>query len=476
MHSKTDFFIDGAWVKAHSDQTLSVINPTTEESIGTISLGDEADLNSAVAAAKKAQIGWSDTPMEKRKGLLENLLGIYKSRMNEMAEVISSEMGAPIALAQTAQSGAGYGHLRQTIKTLETFEFVTQVTKKDGVDNVFHEAVGVVGLITPWNWPMNQVMLKVAPALAAGCSIVLKPSEIAPLSSMLLAEMIEEVGFPNGVFNLVNGNGAGVGTWLTKHPDVAAISFTGSTRAGRLIMQSASEHVKPICLELGGKGANIIFADADEKAVGRGVRQCFLNSGQSCNAPTRMLVEESMYESAVDQAKEMALKTTVGPAHEEGRHIGPVASESQYEKVQALISRGIAQGAKLICGGEGRPEGFEKGYFVKPTVFADVTPEMDIFKEEIFGPVLSIISFKDQAHAIELANDTPYGLTNYVQTGDVDKARHLVRKLRSGMVEVNGQLLSPASPFGGVGLSGVGREGGMWGLEEFLYAKAVSGI
>ncbi|MBA4740910.1 MAG: aldehyde dehydrogenase family protein [Burkholderiales bacterium] len=476
MHSKTDFFIDGAWVKAHSDQALSVINPTTEEVIETISLGNETDLNLAVAAAKKAQAEWSETSVAERKALLERLLDIYKTKMDDMAEVISSEMGAPIALAKTAQAGAGYGHLRQTIKTLETFEFVTHVTKKDGIDNVFHEAVGVVGLITPWNWPMNQVMLKVAPALAAGCSVVLKPSEIAPLSSMLLTEMIEEAGFPKGVFNLVNGDGAGVGTWLTKHPDVAAISFTGSTRAGRLIMQSASEHVKPICLELGGKGANIIFADADEKAVGRGVRQCFLNSGQSCNAPTRMLVEESMYASAVEQAHEMANKSMVGLAHEEGRHIGPVASATQYEKVQSLISRGIAQGAKLVCGGEGRPDGFAKGYFVKPTVFADVTPEMDIFREEIFGPVLSIIPFKDQEHAIELANDTPYGLTNYVQTGDVDRARHLARKLKSGMVEVNGQLLSPASPFGGVGLSGVGREGGIWGLEEFLYSKAVSGI
>ena len=476
MHSKTDFFIDGAWVKAHSDQALSVINPTTEEVIETISLGNETDLNLAVAAAKKAQAEWSETSVAERKALLERLLDIYKTKMDDMAEVISSEMGAPIALAKTAQAGAGYGHLRQTIKTLETFEFVTHVTKKDGIDNVFHEAVGVVGLITPWNWPMNQVMLKVAPALAAGCPVVLKPSEIAPLSSMLLTEMIEEAGFPKGVFNLVNGDGAGVGTWLTKHPDVAAISFTGSTRAGRLIMQSASEHVKPICLELGGKGANIIFADADEKAVGRGVRQCFLNSGQSCNAPTRMLVEESMYASAVEQAHEMANKTMVGLAHEEGRHIGPVASATQYEKVQSLISRGIAQGAKLVCGGEGRPDGFAKGYFVKPTVFADVTPEMDIFREEIFGPVLSIIPFKDQEHAIELANDTPYGLTNYVQTGDVDRARHLARKLKSGMVEVNGQLLSPASPFGGVGLSGVGREGGIWGLEEFLYSKAVSGI
>ena len=476
MHKETDFFIDGSWVKPNSNRTLSVINPSTEASICQITLGDESDLNRAVEAAKNAQPEWAVTSKEERLALLESLLSIYKSKMGDMAQVISDEMGAPISLAQSAQAGAGFAHLRQTIKTLESFSFTTEVVKKEGVDHIFHESLGVVGLITPWNWPMNQVMLKVAPALAAGCSVVLKPSEVAPLSAMLLAEMIEEANFPNGVFNLINGDGAGVGSWLTQHPDVAAISFTGSTRAGRLIMKSASEQVKPLCLELGGKGANIIFADADEKAISRGVRQCFLNSGQSCNAPTRMLVEESLYESAIEQAQEMAKKTLVGSAHEEGRHIGPVVSEMQFQKIQALIARGIEQGARLVSGGVGRPEGFEKGFFVKPTVFADVTPDMDIFKEEIFGPVLSIIPFKDQAQAVELANDTPYGLTNYIQTGDLDRARELARKLRSGMVEVNGALLSPASPFGGVGLSGVGREGGVWGLEEFLYPKAVSGI
>ena len=476
MHKETNFFIDGSWVKPNSNRTLSVINPSTEESICQVTLGDESDLNRAVEAAKKAQPEWAVTSKEERLALLESLLSIYKSKMGEMAQVISDEMGAPISLAQSAQAGAGFAHLRQTIKTLEGFSFATEVPKKEGVDHIFHESLGVVGLITPWNWPMNQVMLKVAPALAAGCSVVLKPSEVAPLSAMLLAEMIEEANFPNGVFNLINGDGTGVGSWLTQHPDVAAISFTGSTRAGRLIMKSASEHVKPLCLELGGKGANIIFADADEKAISRGVRQCFLNSGQSCNAPTRMLVEESLYESAIEQAQEMAKKTLVGFAHEEGRHIGPVVSEIQFQKIQVLIARGIEQGARLVSGGVGRPDGCEKGFFVKPTVFADVTPDMDIFKEEIFGPVLSIIPFKDQAHAVELANDTPYGLTNYIQTGDLDRARELARKLRSGMVEVNGALLSPASPFGGVGLSGVGREGGVWGLEEFLYPKAVSGI
>jgi aldehyde dehydrogenase (NAD+) len=292
----------------------------------------------------------------------------------------------------------------------------------------------------------------------------------------VLAELIDASGFPKGVFNLVNGDGAGVGTWLTTHPKVNLISFTGSTRAGRLIMQAASEMVKPVCLELGGKGANIIFADADEKAVSRGVRQCFLNSGQSCNAPTRMLIERSRYESAVNEAREMAAKTTVGSAHEEGRHIGPVVSEIQYDKIQQLIQSGVDEGATLLAGGLGKPEGVEVGYFVKPTVFSDVTPTMTIFKEEIFGPVLCLTPFEDEAQAIELANMTDYGLTNYVQTEDQVKAARVSRSLRSGMVEINGNLLGPASPFGGVGLSGIGREGGVWGFEEFLSVKAVSGL
>ena len=474
--NKTDFYVDGSWVKPSSSETIPVLDPSSETVLASITLGNEQDLNDAVRAASVAFSGWSQTSVEIRKGLLTKLLEIYKSKMSEMATTISQEMGAPIAIAQSAQVGAGYGHLKQAIKVLEGFEFETQIQNRDTVDHIFQEPIGVVGLITPWNWPMNQVMLKVAPALAAGCTVVFKPSEIAPLSSMLLAEMIHEAEFPKGVFNLVNGDGPGVGTYLTKHSDVQSISFTGSTRAGKLIMQAASDSVKPVCLELGGKGANLIFADADEKAVTRGVRQCFLNSGQSCNAPTRMLVEESIYEQAVEQALAMALKTSVGLASDDGRHIGPVSSEAQYEKVQALIEQGIQEGARLVCGGVGKPEGFEKGFFVKPTVFSEVTEDMEIFKQEIFGPVLSIMPFKDEPHAVQLANNTPYGLTNYVQTSDSERAKRLARKLRSGMVEVNGQLLSPASPFGGIGLSGNGREGGVWGLEEFLYPKAVSGL
>ncbi len=476
MQDYKRFYIDGGWVDASSKVRLPVVDPTTEQAFAEISLGDEHDLNRAVESAVSAFPEWSRTDPAERKELLEKLYENFKARAQDMSEAISSEMGAPTSLAQTAQVGAGLAHLKQTIKILESFEFKKQLKNRDAVDNVFYEPAGVVGLITPWNWPMNQVMLKVAPALAAGCTVVLKPSEIAPISSMVLAELIDASGFPKGVFNLVNGDGAGVGTWLTTHPKVNLISFTGSTRAGRLIMRAASEMVKPVCLELGGKGANIIFADADEKAVSRGVRQCFLNSGQSCNAPTRMLIERSRYDSAVNEAREMAAKTTVGSAHEEGRHIGPVVSEIQYDKIQQLIQSGVDAGATLLAGGLGKPEGVEVGYFVKPTVFSDVTPTMTIFKEEIFGPVLCLTPFEDEAQAIELANMTDYGLTNYVQTEDQVKAARVSRSLRSGMVEINGNLLGPASPFGGVGLSGIGREGGVWGFEEFLSVKAVSGL
>jgi aldehyde dehydrogenase (NAD+) len=339
---------------------------------------------------------------------------------------------------------------------------------------ILYEPVGVCALITPWNWPMNQVMLKVAPALAAGCTMVLKPAEQAPLSAVLLAEMIDAAGFPPGVFNLVNGDGAGVGAHLTAHPDVNMVSFTGSTRAGVAISKAAADTVKRVSLELGGKGANIIFADADEKAVTRGVRHCFNNSGQSCNAPTRMLVERSIYDQAIETARAVAEKTEVGPADIEGRQIGPVVSETQFNKIQYLIKRGIDEHATLIAGGLERPDGLNRGHFVRPTIFADVTPEMTIWKEEIFGPVLTMTPFDSEEEAIALANDTPYGLTNYVQTADKSRARRLARGLRSGMVEMNGKFGAPGTPFGGMKQSGTGREGGVWGLEEFLEVKAVS--
>jgi aldehyde dehydrogenase (NAD+) len=453
---------------------MAVENPSTEEKIATITLGGVADADAAVAAAKAALPAWTATDPLDRIAALERLMEVYKGQAEDMAQAISFEMGAPIALARTAQVGAGAGHLKNTIRTAKGFAFERPLGDHAPCDMILYEPVGVCALITPWNWPMNQVMLKVAPALAAGCTMVLKPAEQAPLSAVLLAEMIDAAGFPPGVFNLVNGDGAGVGAHLTAHPDVNMVSFTGSTRAGVAISKAAADTVKRVSLELGGKGANIIFADADEKAVTRGVRHCFNNSGQSCNAPTRMLVERSIYDQAIESARAVAEKTEVGPADIEGRQIGPVVSETQFNKIQYLIKRGIDEHATLIAGGLERPDGLNRGHFVRPTIFADVTPEMTIWKEEIFGPVLTMTPFDSEEEAIALANDTPYGLTNYVQTADKSRARRLARGLRSGMVEMNGKFGAPGTPFGGMKQSGTGREGGVWGLEEFLEVKAVS--
>jgi len=475
MMDATKFYINGKWVTPDGSQRLEVINPSDEKGFSTITLGTQADTDNAVSAAKKALPAWAASTKEQRIELLERLFETYKARAEEMAQTISQEMGAPIDLARSAQVGAGAAHLKNTIRALKSFNFEHPLGDHAPDNIILHEPVGVCALITPWNWPMNQVMLKVAPALAAGCTIVLKPSEISPLSAMLLTEMIDSAGFPEGVFNLVNGDGAGVGSQLSKHPDIDLVSFTGSTRAGKAITLAAADTMKRVGLELGGKGANIIFADADEKAVTRGVRHCFANSGQSCNAPTRMLVEKSVYKQAVETAAMIASKTDVGHAGTEGRHIGPVVSEQQFVKVQALIKQGIEEGATLVAGGEGRPEGFDKGYFVKPTVFSDVAPGMTIWSEEIFGPVLVITPFETEEEAIELANDTLYGLTNYIQTSDKDRARRLARQVRSGMVEVNGKSGSAGFPFGGMKQSGNGsREGGVWGLEEFLEVKSVT--
>lgn len=468
-------YINGAWVDSEGGTTLDVLDPSTEQVAATITLGTEADTNAAVAAAKSAFGSWSNSSKAQRLECLEALLVQYQQRSEEMAVAISTEMGAPIALSQTAQVGAGFGHLKTAIRELKNFEFERGLNERFPNDRIHYEAIGVAALITPWNWPMNQVILKVANALAAGCTCVLKPSEVAPLSSLLLAEMIDASGFPAGVFNLVNGDGAGVGSQLSSHPDIDMVSFTGSTRAGVLISKAAADTVKRVSLELGGKGANIIFADADEKAVVRGVRHCFQNTGQSCNAPTRMLVERSIYDQAVQTATETAKKTSVGQASDEGRHIGPVVSQMQYDKIQSLIQVGIDEGATLVAGGTGKPEGFEQGYFVKPTVFADVNNEMNIAREEVFGPVLCMIPFDTEEEAIAIANDTPYGLTNYLQTTDKEKMQRVARQLRSGMVEINGQYRSPGSPFGGYKQSGNGREGGVWGLEDFLEVKAIGG-
>ncbi|WP_169568301.1 aldehyde dehydrogenase family protein [Sneathiella limimaris] len=475
MLDKRKFYINGQWVDPSQPNDLEVINPSTEEACAVISLGSQADTDAAVAAAKAAFIPWSETPKEERLAKVEKLADIYEARAEEMGQAISMEMGAPISMSKTAQQGSGSFHIRNFIRAFKKFEFERPLGPHAPNDRILYEPVGVCGLITPWNWPMNQVTLKVVPAVAVGCTVVLKPSEIAPLSSMLFAEFMDEAGFPAGVFNLVNGDGMGVGTQLSGHEDVDMISFTGSTRAGIAISKNAADTVKRVALELGGKGANVIFADADEKAVKRGAMHCFNNSGQSCNAPTRMLVESSIYDDAVESAKQAAEATAVDLSDKEGRHIGPVVSEAQYNKIQGLIEKGIEEGATLVAGGPGRPAGLNKGYFVRPTVFADVTEDMTIAREEIFGPVLSIMKFDTEEEAVKVANNTVYGLTNYVQTQDPARLRRMARRLRSGMVEMNGQARGAGAPFGGYKQSGNGREGGVWGLEDFLEVKSVSG-
>ena len=475
MLEKREFYINGRWVSPAKANDFEVINPSNEEPCAVISLGDQADTDAAVAAAKEAFPSWAVTPKEERLALAERILEVYKARTDEMAEAISLEMGAPIDMAKAQQAPAGIGHIMNFIRVAKSFEFERKLGEHAPNDRILYEPVGVCGLITPWNWPMNQVTLKVMPALLTGCTMVLKPSEIAPLSSLLFAEFIHEAGAPAGVFNLVNGDGAGVGTQLSGHPDVGMISFTGSARAGIAISKNAADTLKRVHLELGGKGANIIFADAHEKAVKRGALHCFNNTGQSCNAPTRMLVQREIYDQAVETARAVAETTRVGPASEEGRHLGPVASQAQFDKIQDLIQQGIDEGARLVVGGLGRPEGVNRGYFARPTVFADVSNDMTIAREEIFGPVLSIIPFETEDEAVSVANDTPYGLTNYVQSEDGARCNRVSRRLRSGMVEMNGQPRGAGSPFGGMKASGNGREGGVWGLEDFLEVKAVSG-
>jgi len=470
-----NFYINGAWVPPVAVHDHPVIDPSTEEVCATISLGGSGDTDAAVAAASAAFPGWAATAPQKRADFVKAILAQYEARAEEMAQAISLEMGAPIDLARNSQAPCLPWHLQGFLEAFEGFEWDRPLRHDTPEDRIVMDPIGVVGLITPWNWPMNQVTLKVIPALLAGCTIVLKPSEEAPLSSLLFAEFVHDAGVPAGVFNLVNGDGAGVGTQLSQHEDVAMISFTGSTRAGKAISVAAASTLKRVTLELGGKGANVIFADADEKAVKRGVLHCMQNTGQSCNAPTRMLVERSIYDETVDAAVAVAQSVQVGPAAESGRHIGPVVNKRQWDQIQDMIDVGVKEGARLVVGGPGLPEGVNRGYFVRPTVFADVSNDMRIAQEEIFGPVLSIIPFEDEADAIRIANDTPYGLTNYVQTQDGARRNRMARALRSGMVEMNGKSRSQGSPFGGVKMSGRAREGGTWGIEEFLEAKAVSG-
>ncbi len=475
MENKKNFYIDGKWLAPKGKEEIKVINPATEENCAVISLGNKEDIDIAVKSAKKAYESWSFSTKDERIKLLEKLYENYKKRWADIADAITTEMGAPKDFATKLQAGTGAAHLKSFIKYLKNFEFEKPLGEHAPNQRLIYEPKGVCALITPWNWPMNQVCLKVMPALASGCTMVLKPSELAPLSSMILAELIDETKFPAGVFNLVNGDGAITGDALTSHPDVNMISFTGSTRAGALISQNAAKDFKRVSLELGGKGANIIFKDADPEAIERGALRCFRNSGQSCNAPTRMLVEKSIYVEAVERLKKYTESFEVGDPKKEGEHIGPVISETQYNKIQTLIKKGIDEGAKLIAGGPGKPEGLEKGYFVKPTVFADVNNNMDIARTEIFGPVLSVMPFETEEEAIQIANDTPYGLTNYIQTQDKEKVQRVARKLRSGMVDVNGAGIAVDAPFGGFKHSGIGREAGEHGLEEFLEVKSVGG-
>ena len=474
MIDKKKFYINGEWVEPQKPNDHKVIDPSNEEPYVTISLGDIEDTNKAVTAAKNSFNTWKNSSKEERLTLLEKLLKIYISRSDEMTKAISIELGAPMDWASSAQMASGQSHIEDFIKRLKEFEFESKF--EDGSNNhIVYEPIGVCGLITPWNWPINQIALKVIPAFVTGCTMILKPSEMAPLSAMLFAEMIHEAGFPSGVFNLINGDGSGVGTQISSHPDIDMVSFTGSTRAGKLISKNAADTIKRVCLELGGKGGNIVFSDAYPEAIRDGVRNIMSNSGQSCDAPTRMLVEKSIYERAVQEAADEANKIGVDLPSKSGDHIGPVINKTQFEKIQSLIQSGIDEGATLVAGGAGRPSNFDRGYYVKPTVFTNVENNMRIAKEEIFGPVLSIIPFETEEEAIAITNDTPYGLGNFLQTEDKERARRVSKQLRAGVVQINGNAPDSGTPFGGYNQSGNGREGGTWGLHEYLEVKTISG-
>jgi aldehyde dehydrogenase (NAD+) len=473
MADRLKFYIDGAWAApAAGSKTLPVVNPATEEVMYEVALGGAADVDKAVAAARLAFESYSLFSREDRIALFGRIIEVYKGRMKEIAAAISDEMGAPLPMAERAQAASGLGHLMTTLEVLKTYPFEERL----GSAMLLREPVGVAGMITPWNWPLNQIACKVAPALAAGCTMVIKPSEYTPTSALIFAEVLHEAGVPAGVFNLINGLGPEVGAAMASHPGLDMISFTGSTRAGIDVAQRAAPTVKRVTQELGGKSANIILEDANfEKAIGGGAAHCFMNSGQSCNAPTRMLVPLSRMEEAAAIARATAEKTKPGDPKEAGTVIGPVVNRTQWEKIQALIEKGIQEGATLVTGGPGRPAGLNKGYYVRPTVFANVTPDMSIAREEIFGPILSIVGFKDEEDAIRIANDTPYGLAGYVSAGDVERARRVSRRLRAGNVNLNGAFNERAAPFGGFKQSGNGREWGRFGLEEYLEAKAVAG-
>ena len=466
------FYIDGQWVDPVDPKPFDVINPANEQVIGQIMLGNEEDLNKAVAAAKEAFASFSQTSVAERLELMDSIMGVYQKRYDDVAATISSEMGAPMALAKNAQAATGLGHLATFREILANYEF----EEKKGATLIRKEPVGVCGLITPWNWPINQIACKVAPALAAGCTMVLKPSEIAPLNAALWTEILDEAGVPAGVFNLVNGDGPTVGEAMSQHADIDMMSFTGSTRAGIAVAKSAADTVKRVAQELGGKSANIILDDADfNKSVAAGVMHCFNNSGQSCNAPTRMLVPADRHDEVVEIAKATAETVKVGDPTADDTTIGPVVSEMQFNKIQGLIEKAIEEGTELVTGGPGKPDGLNAGYYVKPTIFANVTNDMTIAREEVFGPVLSILKYESEEEAIEIANDTVYGLAGYVQSGDLEHANNVASQIRAGQVVVNGSAVDMSAPFGGYKQSGNGREWGEFGMEDFLEIKAVVG-
>lgn len=473
MRDYRKFYIDGQWVNPAKASELEVINPATDEVAGVISMGSAADVDSAVAAAKRAFEEWSMTSREERIALLEKIIAVYQTRMDDIANAITEEMGAPLeSVSRPMQAALPLWHFSTVLEVLKNYEF------EESMDSttIVHEPVGVCALITPWNWPANQVACKIAPALAAGCTMVLKPSEVAPLDAHILAEVLHEAGVPAGVFNLVDGDGPGVGAPLTAHPDVDLVSFTGSTRAGQLISKAAADTIKTVALELGGKSANIILDDADfETAITDAVQTMMRNSGQSCNAPSRLLVPASRLEEVEAIASRVAASIKVGDPQDPTTVMGPVANRNHFKKVQGLIETGIGEGAKLVCGGPGLPEGLDRGCYTKPTVFSEVNNQMTIAREEIFGPVLCVIPYGDEEEAVRIANDTPYGLSGYVSGGDIKRVRNVARRLRTGNVHLNGAGPDPKAPFGGYKQSGIGREWGRHGFEEFLEVKAVMG-
>jgi aldehyde dehydrogenase (NAD+) len=472
MSNNLKFYINGTWVDPVKPATIDVINPATEEAYTKISAGSAVDVDRAVAAARAAFPAFSQTSKAERVKLLKRIIEVYGKRIEGIARAVSDEMGAPMELARSSQAAAGKAHLESTLKALEQMEFEEQ----RGSTRVVREGIGVVGLITPWNWPLNQISCKVGPAIAAGCTMVLKPSEIAPISGVIFTEVMHEAGVPAGVYNMINGDGPNVGEAMSGHPGIDMMSFTGSTRAGILVAKNAANTVKRVSQELGGKSPNIILADADfERAVRKGVEGCFNNSGQSCNSPTRMLVPLKMHDEAMAIAKKSAEGHKVGDPKADGTILGPVVSEVQFKKIQGLIEKGIKEGATLVTGGTGRPEGVNRGYYVRPTVFAHVKPEMTIAREEIFGPVLSIMPYESEDQAIEIANDTVYGLSANIESKDIEHARKVARRIRAGQVKINYPAWDTFAPFGGYKQSGNGREYADWGIHDFLEVKGIIG-